>query len=161
MDFDGLIAEFASAAARGDGDALADLFTHDGTYVDYFFGAFTGRAAIKDMLAHFAEGGRDFRWEFSAPARSGDVGYASYKFSFTSTRPEAKGARVVFDGIGRFELKDGRISRYSEVFDRGMALAQQAYEPERLVRIGQRYAAALKARPEWARHIASGVDREA
>lgn len=152
MDFEKLLQAFASAAARGDGDALAELFAEDGTYVDYFFGAYTGRAKIKEMLAHFAEGGRDFRWEFSAPACTGDIGYASYKFSFTSKRSEANGARVVFDGMGRFELKDGKIVRYSEVFDRGMALAQQAFEPERLVKIGQRYAAQLKAQPEWALH---------
>ena len=154
MNFEKLLQAFAAAAARGDGDALADLFLPDGTYVDYFFGPFTGRAAIKEMLAHFAEGGRDFRWEFSAPACSGSLAYASYKFSFTSKRPEAKGARVVFDGIGKFELNGGKIARYSEVFDRGMALAQQAYEPERLAKIGQRYARQLKAAPEWQSHVA-------
>lgn len=152
MEFAELLEAFASAAARGDGDALADLFTPDGTYVDYFFGAYTGREAIKTMLAHFAEGGRDFRWEFHAPAHAGDIAYASYCFSFTATRPEANNARVVFDGMARFDLEGGRIKRYSEVFDRGMALAQQAYEPERLAKIGQRYARALKDQPEWARH---------
>lgn len=154
MHFEQLLQAFSTAATRGDGDALADLFTENGTYVDYFFGPFTGRAAIKEMLAHFADGGRDFRWEFSAPAQSGTIAYASYRFSFTSKRPEANGARVVFDGIGRFELEGSRIARYSEVFDRGMALAQQAFEPERLVKIGQRYASQLKAQPEWADHIA-------
>ena len=87
------------------------------------------------MLAHFAEGGRNFRWEFLDPVRAGNVGYASYRFSFDSTRPEAKGARVLFDGIGRFDLEGDRIKRYSEVFDRGMALAQQEFEPERLRKI--------------------------
>ncbi|RTL71758.1 MAG: nuclear transport factor 2 family protein [Hyphomicrobiales bacterium] len=153
MDFAKLLEAFASAAARGDGDALADLFTADGTYVDYFFGPFTGRAAIKEMLAHFGEGGRDFRWEFHAPAHAGDIAYASYRFSVTSTRPEANNARVVFDGMSRFDFEGGKIKRYSEVFDRGMALAQQAYEPERLVKIGQRYARTLKEQPEWARHV--------
>jgi hypothetical protein len=153
MDFAQLLARFAAAAASGDGDALASLFTPEGTYDDYFFGPSTGRAAIKEMLAHFAEGGAEFRWEFFDPALAGSLGYASYRFSFASRRPEANGARVCFDGIGRFDLApDGRIQRYSEVFDRGMALAQQAFEPERLARIGQKYAAALKARAEWARH---------
>jgi hypothetical protein len=153
MDFNQLLEKFAAAAASGDGDALAALFTPEGTYDDYFFGPSTGRAAIKEMLAHFAEGGADFRWEFFDPARSGNLGYASYRFSFNSRRPEAKGARVAFDGIGRFDLAaDGRIARYSEVFDRGMALAQQEFEPERLRRIGLKYAAALKARPDWAPH---------
>jgi limonene-1,2-epoxide hydrolase len=135
MDFADLVNRFAAAAASGNGDALADLFTPDGTYDDYFFGPCTGREAIKAMLAHFAEGGRNFRWEFFDPVRSGSVGYASYRFSFDSRRPEAKGARVVFDGIGRFDLEGDRIRRYSEVFDRGMALAQQDFAPERIKRV--------------------------
>ncbi|MGE0849491.1 MAG: nuclear transport factor 2 family protein [Hyphomicrobiaceae bacterium] len=153
MDFTGLVRKFAVAAASGNGDALADLFTPDGIYDDYFFGPCSGREAIKEMLAHFAEGGSSFRWEFFDPALTGDTGYASYRFSFNSKRPEAKGARVTFDGIGRFDLEGGRIRRYSEVFDRGMALAQQEFEPERLRKIGLKYAAALKARPEWAGHL--------
>jgi len=152
MDFPELLNRFAAAAASGNGDALADLFTPAGTYDDYCFGRSTGREAIKTMLAHFAEGGADFRWEFFDPALSGNIGYASYRFSFDSRRPEAKGARVLFDGIGRFDLDGGRIKRYSEVFDRGMALAQQEFEPERLRKIGLKYAAALKAQPEWASH---------
>jgi hypothetical protein len=160
MQFSDLVSRFAAAAASGDGDALADLFTADGTYDDYFFGPQTGRAAIKKMLAHFADGGRDFRWEFFDPVAAGPLGYASYRFSFTSTRPEANGARVVFDGIGRFDLEAGpdgvRIRRYSEVFDRGMALAQQSFEPERLRKIGIKYATALKAQPGWAGHTKSG-----
>jgi hypothetical protein len=153
MDFADLVNRFAAAAASGNGDALADLFTPDGTYDDYFFGPSTGREAIKKMLAHFAEGGRNFRWEFFDPVRTGSIGYASYRFSFDSTRPGAKGARVVFDGIGRFDFDGDRIKRYSEAFDRGMALAQQEFEGERLRKIGLRYAGALKARPEWKAHL--------
>jgi ketosteroid isomerase-like protein len=153
MDFAELVHRFAAAAASGDGDALAELFTPDGTYDDYFFGPNTGRDAIKRMLAHFGDGGRDFRWEFFDPVRSGDIGYAGYRFSFESTRAEAKGARVAFDGIGRFDLDRDRIRRYSEVFDRGMALAQQAFAPEHLVRIERKYANAMRARPEWKGHL--------
>jgi len=153
MEFSDLVNRFAAAAASGNGDTLADLFTADGTYDDYFFGPSTGRDAIKAMLAHFAEGGRNFRWEFFDPVRSGSIGYASYRFSYDSTRPEANGARVVFDGIGRFDFEGDRIRRYSEVFDRGMALAQQAFEGERLRKIGLRYAGALKAKPEWKAHL--------
>lgn len=151
MEFAELVNRFAAAAASGDGDALADLFTPGGTYDDYFFGPSTGREAIKRMLAHFAEGGRNFRWEFFDAVHCGEIGYASYRFSFDSTW--ADGARVAFDGIGRFDLEGGRIRRYSEVFDRGMALAQQAFAPEHLVRIELKYAKAIKARPEWQGHL--------
>ena len=153
MEFGELVKSFAAAAATGNGDALADLFTPNGTYDDYFFGPSTGREAIKKMLAHFADGGQNFRWEFFDPVRVGNVGYASYRFSFDSKRPEAKGARVAFDGIGRFDMDGDRIRRYSEVFDRGMALAQQEFEPERLRKIGLKYASGLKTRPEWAGHV--------
>jgi hypothetical protein len=153
MTFAELVDRFAAAAAGGDADALADLFTPEGSYDDYFFGPCSGRQGIKQMLAHFAEGGRNFRWEFYDPVICGQIGYASYRFSFESTRPEAKGTRVTFDGIGRFDLDGDRIQRYSEVFDRGMALAQQAFEPERLRKIELKYANALKSRPEWAAHL--------
>ncbi len=103
------------------------------------------------MLAHFGDGGRNFRWEFFDPALSGSVGYASYRFSFDSKRPEAKGARVAFDGIGRFDLEGGRIRRYSEVFDRGMALAQQEFEPERLRKIGAQICGGAQGAPRVGR----------
>ena len=153
MDFSELVKRFGEAAASGNGDALADLFTPDGTYDDYFFGPNTGRDAIKTMLVHFSDGGSSFRWEFFDAVRSGSIGYASYRFSFDSKRAEAKGVRVVFDGIGRFDLEGDRIRRYSEVFDRGMALAQQEFEPERLRKIGLKYAGGLKTRPEWKAHL--------
>ncbi|HWB46575.1 MAG TPA: nuclear transport factor 2 family protein [Hyphomicrobiaceae bacterium] len=153
MSFQDLLDRFAQAAVSGDGDALADLFTPDGTYDDYFFGPNSGREAIKTMLAHFSDGGCDFRWEFFDPVANDTLGYASYRFSFNSKRPEAGGARVVFDGIARFDLEGGKIRRYSEVFDRGMALAQQDYEPERLRKIALKYAARVKARPDWAAHL--------
>lgn len=153
MEFSELVRRFAEAAQTGNGEALADLFTVDGIYDDYFFGPNQGRDAIKTMLGHFSDGGSNFRWEFFDPVRAGDIGYASYRFSFDSKRPEAKGARVAFDGIGRFDLQGDRIRRYSEVFDRGMALAQQEFEPERLRKIGQKYAAGLKTKPEWKGHL--------
>ena len=74
------------------------------------------------------------------------------EFSYNSTLADAKGARVMFEGISRFELEGGRIKRYSEVFDRGMALAQLDFAPERLKKIALKYATALKARPEIKAH---------
>ena len=149
-----LLPRFAAAVAANDGNALADLFAADGVYDDYFFGpSKPGRQGIVDMLAHFHEGGRNFQWEFFDPVEQGGLGYAGYRFSYDATMPEAKGARVVFEGIGRFELRDGRIARYSEVFDRGMALAQLDFAAERLKKIALKYASALKARAEAARHL--------
>lgn len=154
MDLASVLSRFSAAVESGDGNALADLFTDDGVYDDYFFGpSEPGRAGIRDMLAHFYEGGEGFKWEFFDPVASGPLGYASYRFSYTSKLPDAKGVRVVFDGISRFELKDGKIRRYSEVFDRSLALAQQDFAPERLKKIAQKYAARLKAKPEAKAHL--------
>ena len=153
MQLDSMLKRFSAAVEAGDGDALADLFTEDGVYDDYFFGpSEPGRKGIRDMLAHFYEGGEDFRWDFHDPVATDGLGYASYCFSYRSKLPEANGARVVFEGIARFVLEGGRIKRYSEVFDRGMALAQQDFAAERLKRIGVKYADRLKATPRAARH---------
>ena len=141
MDFPALLDTFAHAIERRDGNGLADLFTDDGVYDDYFFGpSKPGRTGICETVDHFYAGGTNYRWVFFSPLASDRLGYASYWFSYDSTLPEASGARVVFGGMSRFELQGGRIRRYSEVFDRGMALAQVGFVPERLQEIGLRYA---------------------
>jgi ketosteroid isomerase-like protein len=157
MTFAERLEQFAAAVEAGNGDALADCFTEDGVYDDYFFGpSKPGRAGIKDMLAHFFEGGKNFKWEFHDPVVSPELGYASYRFSYDSTLPEARGARVAFEGIGRFKLQGDRISHYSEVFDRGMALAQLDFAPERLKKVAVKYATKFKQRPEVAQHVKAG-----
>lgn len=157
MSVDALLTTFAAAVEAGDGNKLADCFTADGVYDDYFFGPSPpGRAGIVGMLAHFYEGGRDFKWEFFDIVETPGLAYASYQFSYTSTIPEAKGARVTFAGIAKLALAGGRIASYSEVFDRGLALAQLDFAPERLKKVMQRYAARLRERPEWAMHLAAG-----
>lgn len=154
MELAATLRKFAAAVEAGDGNALADLFTDDGVYDDYFFGpSKPGRAGIVEMLAHFYEGGKNFKWEFVDPVAQGTKGYASYRFSYDSILPDAKGARVVFEGISRLELENGRIRRYSEVFDRGMALAQLDFAPERLKKVALKYASQLKSRPETGPHV--------
>jgi hypothetical protein len=149
-----LLTAFAAAVEKGDGNALADCFTADGIYDDYFFGpSKPGRDGIVEMLAHFYEGGKDFRWDFFDIAEAGPLGYASYRFSYTSILPEAKGARVAFEGISRMTLADGRIQHYAEVFDRSIALSQLDFAPERLKKIALKYANRLKETPAMARHV--------
>ena len=145
---------FSAAVESNNGHALADLFTENGVYDDYFFGPSKGgRAGIVDMLAHFYEGGANFKWDFFDVLENGRMGYASYRFSYDSTLPDSKGRRVVFEGISRFELEGGKIKHYSEVFDRGMALAQLDFAPERLKKVALKYAAGVKAKPDAARHL--------
>lgn len=135
MDFPDVLSRFAKAVAANDGAGLASLFTEDGVYDDGFFGEYKGRKAIADMLAHFHETGSNFRWDFLDPLSNGQTGYARYCFSYASAMPGAEGKPVVFEGIGFFQFRDGLIARYSEVFDRGMALAQQDFAPERIKKV--------------------------
>lgn len=155
MDFPEIVRRFAAAAAKGDGAALAELFAEDGVYVDGFYGAFQGRPAIAAMLGeHFFATAKDFRWEMLDPVGNDRVGYARYLFSYSSTLPESRGKRVAFEGVGIFELADGRIRRYREVFDKGIALAQLDFAPERIKKSLARWAREQNARPDFRAHVA-------
>jgi len=138
MDFARMLDAFAGAVEANDGPALAALFAPDGVYDDGFFGPQAGRQAIIAMLQHFHDGGTGYRWEFFDPLAGARVGYASYRFSYVSRMPGSEGRPVLFTGMSRFDLADGLIRRYSEVFDRGVALVQQDFAAERIKRILQK-----------------------
>lgn len=134
-DFAGMLERFAAAVAANDGKALAALFTPDGVYDDGFFGEFAGPDAIAKMLQHFHDTGTNFRWDFFDPLSDGRTGYARYRFSYASKMPGAEGKPVVFEGMSHFAVRDGLIARYSEMFDRGLALVQQDFAAERIRRV--------------------------
>src|SRR5262245_1066824 len=152
-DFPGLLERFAAAVEANDGAGLAALFTEDGAYEDGFFGAYRGPDAIAGMLAHFHETGSNFRWELFDPLSDPGRGYARYRFSYISAMPGAEGRPVVFEGIAQFVLRDGRIVRYSEVFDRGVALVQQGFAAERIRRVLEKAAARQNDTPECQAHL--------
>jgi len=155
--FEQLLARFTGAVEGNDPEGLAALFLPDGVYVDGFYGAFAGRAAIAGMLReHFYGAAKDFRWQMLHPVCDGGTGYASWLFSYTSMLPEAAGKRCLFEGMSRFELEGGMIRRYSEVFDRGVALAQLGFAPERIARTVGRAAERLRARAEAGGHLGVG-----
>jgi hypothetical protein len=141
MEFARMLDAFAGAVEGNDGPALAALFTPDGVYDDGFFGPQAGHQAIIAMLQHFHEGGTRYRWEFFAPLAGEHVAYASYRFSYVSRMAGSEGRAVLFTGMSRFDLSGGLIHRYSEVFDRGVALVQQEFAAERIKRILQKMAA--------------------
>jgi hypothetical protein len=151
--FPDLLAAFAAAAVANDGGGLGALFTPDGVYVDELFGAHPGRAAIAAMLQRFHDTGRDYRWDFIDPVSDGTTGYARFRFSFASRLPECEGRPVVFEGISQFHFEGGLIARYSEVFDRGVALVQLGFPAERIRRIVEKAAGSLTANPECQAHV--------
>ena len=145
-EFRALIERMTQAICRGEGAAAAACFTQDGIYHDGFYGEFHGRAAIRDMVENrFHANARDFSWELSDALSDGSMGYVRYGFSYTSKIRGSEGKRVFFSGISQVRLKHGLISHYGEVFDRGIALAQMNFPPDRIAKSLARWAKEEKA----------------
>ena len=68
--------------------------------------------------------------------------------------PGAEGKPVVFEGMSLFEFRGDRIARYSEAFDRGVALVQQEFPAERLRKILVKTVQVQNATPECREHLA-------
>lgn len=155
MQADKLLDDFCRAVERRDGAAFATLFTEDGVYHDVFYGAFMGREAIARMVDDwFYRTATDFRWDMHDPVSDGRTLYARYTFSYRSLLPEAKGARAMFEGVAIMRLRDGLIADYGEVANAATGFLDMNFAPERIARIVAKQGAALKARPEMARHLA-------
>jgi ketosteroid isomerase-like protein len=149
-----MLRAFCDAVEQHNGAAFAALFTEDGVYHDVFYGAFAGRAKIAEMIDDwFYRTATDFRWDMHAPVSDGKTLYARYTFSYRSLLPEAKGARVMFEGVAIMTLRDGLIAEYHEVANTGPAFVDLNFAPERIAKIMAKQGAALKARPEMKRHL--------
>ncbi len=161
MAFGDMLDAFAAAVREGDGAALAALFTEDGIYDDVFYGIFKGREEIARMIDDlFHRDGRDFRWDFENPVDDGRTGYAEWLFSYTAATAHAEGTRVVFDGVGLFDLEDGLIKRYRDFCNGAVPLRQMGTPPEVLFRVINKWQAALEARPGHAEHKSAGGDAD-
>ena len=154
MNVPAMLRSFCEAVERRDGQAFAALFAEDGVYHDVFYGAFEGRAKIVEMINDwFYRTASDFRWDMHTPVFDGTTLYARYTFSYRSMLSEAKGARVMFEGVSIMTLRDGLIAEYHEVANSAPAFVDMNFAPERIARIAAKQGAALKARPEMARHL--------
>lgn len=149
-----LLDAFTAAVETRNGRALAALFTEDGVYHDVFYGSFAGRERIAALIDDwFYRDAAEFRWDMLDPVNDGALLYARYVFSFRSTLPDAEPGRVVFEGVAMLRLRDGAIAEYGEVGLTAPALPRLGFAPERIVKILRREDAALRARPEAARHL--------
>jgi len=158
-----MLRAFCDAVEQRNGKAFSELFTEDGVYHDVFYGAFAGRAQIAEMIDDwFYRTATDFRCDMHAPVSDGHTlyarytfsyRYARYTFSYRSTLPEAKGARAMFEGVAIMTLRDGKIATYHEVANTAPGFVDMNFAPERIARIVAKQGAALKARPEMARHL--------
>ena len=155
METSALLKAFCSAVERRDGKSFANLFTEDGVYHDVFYGAFSGREKIAELIDDwFYRTAHEFRWDMHRPVSDGRMLYAYYTFSYVSKLPEAQGRRVGFEGVSMMSLRDGKIAEYHEVANTAPAFVDMNFAPERIAKIFARQGAALKARPEMRRHLA-------
>jgi len=149
-----MLRAFCDAVEQRNGKAFSELFTEDGVYHDVFYGAFAGRAKIAEMIDDwFYRTATDFRWDMHVPVSDSQTLYARYTFSYRSTLPEAKGARAMFEGVAIMTLRDGKIAEYHEVANTAPGFVDMNFAPERIARIFAKQGAALKVRPEMARHL--------
>jgi ketosteroid isomerase-like protein len=154
MDAVLMLREFCDAVERHDGKRFADLFCEDGVYHDVFYGEFTGRAKIAEMIDDlFFKSATELRWEMHDPVCDGRILYARYTFSYKSLLPEAGGKRAMFEGVAIMRLRDSRIADSREVANTGPGFVDMNFAPERIAKILRRQGDALKARPELARHL--------
>ena len=106
-----MLRAFCDAVEQRNGKAFAELFTEDGVYHDVFYGAFEGRTKIAGLIDDwFYRTATDFRWDMHDPVSDGHTLYARYTFSYSSTLPEAEGARAMFEGVAIMRLRDGKVT---------------------------------------------------
>ena len=132
MTFSELIGRMADAAARGDGQAVADCFTADGVYDDVFYGPFQGDA-IKDMIEnYFHRDGCNFRWDMHDAVDNGSDD-------------------LILDTIDGKTLKAGQIAKQISNVARKQSQSKEAATP---------YAQQAKKRglPEYQFGIGGKVD---
>jgi ketosteroid isomerase-like protein len=150
-----MLRTFCAAVEKHSGAEFATLFTEDGVYHDVFYGAFAGRVKIAEMIDDwFYRTADDFRWDMHDPVSDGKTLYARYTFSYRSLLPEAKGARVMFEGVAIMTLREGLIAEYHEIANTATGFVDMNFAPERIAKIVAKQGAALKARPEMKRHLA-------
>jgi ketosteroid isomerase-like protein len=154
MDSIELLSAFCNSVEQCQGQRFASLFTETGVYHDVFYGAFEGRENIALMITDwFYKTATDFRWDMHDPVSDGRILYARYTFSYRSLRPEAKGAKAMFEGVSIMRLEQGFIADYREVANAATGFVDMNFSPERTAKILAREGRELKARPEMARHL--------
>ena len=132
-----IVREFEAAFNHQDVDALLACFTPGATYVDTFFGAHTGIAALRAMFARMFREGRDYSWRMDTVVETAAAAAAEWTFGYVVTEavPRSAGRRVRFRGMSMFELERGRIAAYREHFDEGLALLQLGFKPDSIAKV--------------------------
>ena len=140
MNFEKLLTNFTSSVEENDGKKLANLFTEDGVYDDYIYGPFKGRENIYTMLLdHFHKDSKNLNWKMYDSVYLNGMGYARYRFSFTSSLEEYYGRKVAITGIAFFRLKKQLIEYYGESVNGGIAMAQLGLPAGKIKRVFEKW----------------------
>jgi steroid delta-isomerase-like uncharacterized protein len=132
-----LVHDFAKAFNARDVDGLLACFTDRASYTDNFFGEHHGRDGLPAMFERMFREGRDYAWQMDTIVETPASAAAEWTFSYvvTDAVPRSVGRKVRFRGVSVFELDGGRIARYREYFDTGVALVQLGFAPEAIAKV--------------------------
>ena len=133
----GLVQDFAKAFNARDVDGLLACFTDRASYTDNFFGEHQGREDLRAMFDRMFREGRDYAWRMDTIVETPTSAAAEWTFSYivTDAVPRSAGRKVRFRGMSMFELEGGRIARYREYFDTGVALLQLGFAPDAIAKV--------------------------
>jgi steroid delta-isomerase-like uncharacterized protein len=133
----GVVHDFAKAFNGRAVDGLLACFTERASYTDNFYGEHVGRDHLRAMFERMFHEGRDYTWRMEAVVEAPALASAEWTFSYvvSDAVPRSAGRKVRFRGMSLFELEGGRIARYREYFDTGVALLQLGFAPEALAKV--------------------------
>ena len=135
-----VVRDFEKAFNRQDVDALLACFTERASYRDNFYGDHAGKDSLRSMFQRMFREGHDYAWSMDAVVESPAAACAEWTFSYVVSEavPRSAGRKIRFTGMSVFELEGGRIARYREYFDTGVALLQLGFAPDSMVKVLQR-----------------------
>jgi steroid delta-isomerase-like uncharacterized protein len=135
-----VVREFEKAFNRQDVDALLACFTERATYRDNFYGEHAGKDSLRSMFQRMFREGHDYHWTMEVVVDSPAVSTAEWTFAYVVSEavPRSAGRKIRFTGMSVFELDGGRIARYREYFDTGVALLQLGFAPDSIAKVLQR-----------------------
>ena len=132
-----VVQDFAKAFNGRDVPGLLALFTERASYTDNFYGEHAGREKLRAMFERMFHEGRDYTWRMDTVIETPATAAAEWTFSYvvTDAVPRSEGKTIAFRGMSVFELEGGRVARYREYFDVGVALLQLGFAPESIARV--------------------------
>jgi steroid delta-isomerase-like uncharacterized protein len=132
-----IVRGFATAFNRQDVDALLGCFTERATYRDNFYGEHAGKDSLRSMFQRMFREGHGYHWSMDVVVESPTTATAEWTFSYVVSEavPRSVGRKIRFNGMSVFELEAGRIARYREYFDTGVALLQLGFGPDSMAKV--------------------------